>query len=467
MDALFDSLLGNARRLRHDVTKLIHIGSATTDHYVCIARADAPVKSFKEALTQEFLIGASQPGTSTRDYPAMLNNMTGAKIKQVSGYPGTREITLAIEKNEVQGLCGFSWSSLNAQKPDWVKSGFIRVIVQEHDKGNPDVNKMGVPLAVDFATSPENRKIMELVYSSETFGRPYLLAPDIPAERVAALRKAFMETMKDTRAAGGGAADRARHRSDLGRGPAGPGREDFRDADGFRREDQGRDGLPRAVDAAVTDRACGAPPPAPRPCRGPGRRRAEDRAARCTRSPARARLRAGPDPSRHSRRSSMNFLGPGPRGDVANDFPGGRHRDIAGDVDDAGTAIVRGVQDEAELRLHRAADDRSARCRSRLAPSSPRSCRMRDSRWSPAGRLMTRPIAPSLLWRTIRMTVSRNRGSRMSDVATRSCPVRKRPCGGSAVAGGAAPNSAAGATSAASVVNNRRARTRDTDFTRP
>jgi tripartite-type tricarboxylate transporter receptor subunit TctC len=197
MDALFDATLGNARRLRHDATKLIHIGSATTDHYVCIARSDAPIKTFKQALTQEFLIGASQPGTSTRDYPAMLNNTTGAKIKQVSGYPGTREITLAIEKNEVHGLCGFSWSSLQAQKPDWIKSGFIRVIVQEHDKGNPEINKMGVPLAVDFATSPENRKIMELIYSSETFGRPYLTAPDVPAERIAALRKAFMETMAD------------------------------------------------------------------------------------------------------------------------------------------------------------------------------------------------------------------------------------------------------------------------------
>jgi tripartite-type tricarboxylate transporter receptor subunit TctC len=197
MDALFDATLGNARRLRHDATRLIHIGSATTDHYVCIARSDAPIKTFKQALTEEFLIGASQPGTSTRDYPAMLNNTTGAKIKQVSGYPGTREITLAIEKNEVHGLCGFSWSSLQAQKPDWIKSGFIRVIVQEHDKGNPEINKMGVPLAVDFATSPENRKIMELIYSSETFGRPYLTAPDVPAERVAALRKAFMETMAD------------------------------------------------------------------------------------------------------------------------------------------------------------------------------------------------------------------------------------------------------------------------------
>ena len=197
MDALFDALLGNNRRLRHDATKLIHLGSATTDHYVCIARADAPVKSFKEAQTRELIIGVSHPGTSTKDYPAMLNNLAGAKLRQVAGYPGTREITLAIEKNEVHGLCGFSWSSFKAQRPDWLKSGFVRVIVQEHDKGNPEVNAMGVPLAVDFATSPENRKIMELVYSSETFGRPYMLAPGVPEDRVAALRKAFLETMKD------------------------------------------------------------------------------------------------------------------------------------------------------------------------------------------------------------------------------------------------------------------------------
>lgn len=197
LDALFDATLGDSRRLRHDATKFIHLGSATIDHYVCIARGDAPVKSFKDVLTQELIIGSSQPGTSTRDYPAMLNNLTGAKIRQVGGYPGTREITLAIEKNEVQGLCGFSWSSLNAQRPDWIKSGFVRVIVQEHDKGHPDIFKLGAPVAVDFAKTPEARQIMELVYSAETFGRPYMLAPGVPAERVAALRKAFLEAMRD------------------------------------------------------------------------------------------------------------------------------------------------------------------------------------------------------------------------------------------------------------------------------
>jgi tripartite-type tricarboxylate transporter receptor subunit TctC len=197
LESLLDTLLGETRRQRHDATKFVQLGSATIDHYVCIVRADAPVKSFRELLGQELIIGASQPGTSTRDFPAMLNNMTGSRIRLVSGYPGTREITLAIEKDEVKGLCGFSWSSLNAQRPDWLKSGFIRVLVQEHDKGHPDINRMGVPLAVDFAKTPENRRVMELIYSSETFGRPYMLPPGVPAERVMALRQAFMATMRD------------------------------------------------------------------------------------------------------------------------------------------------------------------------------------------------------------------------------------------------------------------------------
>jgi hypothetical protein len=155
------------------------------------------VKSFKELLTQELIIGASQPGTSTRDFPALLNNAVGTKFRIVSGYPGTREITLAIEKGEVQGLCGFSWSSMTAQQPKWLESGFIRVLAQEHDRGHPAINRMGVPLTVDFAKSPEHRRIMELIYSSETFGRPYLMPPGVPADRVALLRKAFMDTLRD------------------------------------------------------------------------------------------------------------------------------------------------------------------------------------------------------------------------------------------------------------------------------
>jgi tripartite-type tricarboxylate transporter receptor subunit TctC len=194
---VLDPLFGDPSRTKHDASKFIYLGSATIDYYICIARADAAVKSFKDLLTQELIIGASQPGTSTRDFPALLNSMAGTKFRIVSGYPGTREITLAIEKGEVQGLCGFSWSSLQAQQPSWLKTGFIRVLAQEHDKGHAALNTMGVPLTVDFAKTPASRGIMELIYSSETFGRPYMLPPGVPADRVAALRKAFLEALRD------------------------------------------------------------------------------------------------------------------------------------------------------------------------------------------------------------------------------------------------------------------------------
>jgi tripartite-type tricarboxylate transporter receptor subunit TctC len=195
--AVLDPLFADKARLKHDSSKFIYLGSATVDYYICIIRGDAAVKEFKDALTREVIIGASQPGTSTYDFPVLLNNAAGTKFRVVSGYRGTREITLAIEKGEVQGLCGFSWSSLSAQHPDWLKSGFIRVLVQEHDKGHPALNKMGVPLGVDFAKSPENRRIMELIYSSETFGRPYMVPPGVPADRVAALRRAFLDALRD------------------------------------------------------------------------------------------------------------------------------------------------------------------------------------------------------------------------------------------------------------------------------
>src|SRR5260370_8093257 len=102
----------------------------------------------------------------------MLNNLTGTKIRLVSGYPGTREITLAIEKGEVKGLCGFSWSSLKAQRPHWLKSGFIRVIVQEHDKGHPDITRMAVPPAAPFPTTPPNPRAMQPIYSSPPSAHP-------------------------------------------------------------------------------------------------------------------------------------------------------------------------------------------------------------------------------------------------------------------------------------------------------
>ena len=160
-------------------------------------RADAPVTAFKDLFSKEMISAASTSGGSSRDFPSVLNNVLGTKINLVSGYPGTKEMSLAIERNEVQGTGGYLWSSLKTQNPDWLNPTKIKIIVQEAVKGNAELTKMGVPLAIDFAKTPEDRQVMELVYGQLVFGRPYILPPGTPTDRVNVLRAAFMATAKD------------------------------------------------------------------------------------------------------------------------------------------------------------------------------------------------------------------------------------------------------------------------------
>lgn len=184
-------------RPTHDMTKFHYIGNANKDFYVCLIRADAPVKTFAEAFEKEVVVGATAEGASTRDFPTLLKNLLGAKFKVVSGYRGTHEINLAIERNEVHGGCGETWSSVAAMHPAWFRDGAVKVLVQEDRDGYPDLNRQGVPLARDFAKNEEQRQILDLFYSQTAFGRPYVVAPEVPKERVEALRKAFMATMTD------------------------------------------------------------------------------------------------------------------------------------------------------------------------------------------------------------------------------------------------------------------------------
>jgi tripartite-type tricarboxylate transporter receptor subunit TctC len=181
----------------HDPSKLIMIGSANSSVFFCVVRSDASVKSFAETFDKEAIIGTSSEGATLRDYPVMLVNLLGVKMRLIGGYAGSREIMIAIERNEVQGMCGMDWSSFLTQQPAWVSSGFARLLAQEDLKGHPVMNKVGVPLTISFAKNAEARDAMELIYSQNLFGRPYIMSPGVPADRVAALRQAFAATLKD------------------------------------------------------------------------------------------------------------------------------------------------------------------------------------------------------------------------------------------------------------------------------
>lgn len=192
---ILEPLLG-LTPVKHDPSKFHYLGSANDDVYICIARTDSPVQTFADVFKKELIVGASG-SSSTSDYPAVLNAVLGTKFKVVLGYPGSREISLAIEKGEAQGACGLAWPSIAVTQAGWFDTGKVKVIVQTHAVGYPELNAKGIPLASSFAKTEEQKAILALFFSQSRFGRPYVLAPDVPAPRVAALRKAFGETMVD------------------------------------------------------------------------------------------------------------------------------------------------------------------------------------------------------------------------------------------------------------------------------
>ena len=154
-------------------------------------------QSFEEMFTKELVVGASN-SSSTADFPAVLNAALGTKFKMVLGYPGSREIGLAIDKQEVFGACGLAWPSISVTAPGWFgPNGTMRALVQTHGRGHPELTALGVPNAMSFAKTDEQKQTLEFFFSQMVFGRPYVVAPEVPRERVEALRKAFWATLGD------------------------------------------------------------------------------------------------------------------------------------------------------------------------------------------------------------------------------------------------------------------------------
>jgi hypothetical protein len=163
----------------HDPAKFVMLGSANRSVYFCVVRSDAPVKTFAEVFDKEVIIGTSGEGASLRELPVMLTNVLGVKLRLIGGYAGSREIMVAMERGEVQGMCGMDWSSFLTQQRDWIGSGFVRLLAQEDLRGHPTMNRMGVPLTISFAKTDEDRQVMEMIYSQNSVGRPYLVPPEV------------------------------------------------------------------------------------------------------------------------------------------------------------------------------------------------------------------------------------------------------------------------------------------------
>ncbi|MGE5538490.1 MAG: Bug family tripartite tricarboxylate transporter substrate binding protein [Gemmatimonas sp.] len=195
--AVMDPLTGDKSQVQHDPQKFNYLGTANKEVRVCAVWHTAPAQSFKDVFNTETILAASAEGGATADYAAVLDAVLGTKFKVVRGYPGTRDMTLAIERGEAHGLCGYAWTSLKTQNAEWVNSGKIKVILQTAFEGDPELNKMGVPLVWEFVKNEDDRKVIELLLAQQVFGRPYVAPPGTPAAMVKVLRAAFADTMKD------------------------------------------------------------------------------------------------------------------------------------------------------------------------------------------------------------------------------------------------------------------------------
>jgi tripartite-type tricarboxylate transporter receptor subunit TctC len=175
--------------------KLNWLGSANNEVSVCVALKSSGIAKFSDLFTKELTVGGTGASSDTDQFPRVLNAVLGTHFKIVQGYPGGNDVVLAMERGEVQGRCGWSWSSVISTHKSWIEDKRMIVLVQLSLTKHPDLPD--VPLAMDFAKTDAQRQILKLIFARNVMGRPYVAPPNVPADRVAILRKAFMDTMAD------------------------------------------------------------------------------------------------------------------------------------------------------------------------------------------------------------------------------------------------------------------------------
>ena len=176
-------------------TDLTWIGSANNEVSVCVSMAGSGVATIEEARVKELAMGASGPNDDTGQFPKVINGLLGTKFKVVTGYPGGNDVVLAMERGEVQGRCGWSWSSLLSTHKDMLDNKRINLLLQTALTKHPDLPN--VPVITELAQTDEQKQMIRLFFARQVMGRPFVAPPDLPPERLAVLRKAFLDTMKD------------------------------------------------------------------------------------------------------------------------------------------------------------------------------------------------------------------------------------------------------------------------------
>jgi tripartite-type tricarboxylate transporter receptor subunit TctC len=195
--AVMGPILDEKSETLFDPTKVLFLGTANNGTRVCLSRAGSKIKTFDDVLTQKASFGGISANESTREYGYMHKKTSGAQFDIVSGYAGTADIALALERGEIDGACGWDWSSVKSQRPDWIRDRKINLLLQTGLEPNPELTGMGVPSVFKYVKDEADRKAVELIVSQQVFLRSYILPAEIPAPLLDTLRAAFDATMAD------------------------------------------------------------------------------------------------------------------------------------------------------------------------------------------------------------------------------------------------------------------------------
>lgn len=183
----------NPDRARFDARKFVWIGSALRETQVMVASAKAPVTRFEQAFTREMIIGGS--GGATNTFPTLTNAILGTKFKIISGYPGTREVNLAMERDEVHAIGAITWASVKGTMAEKLRAKEVVMVGQYGAKVHPELPD--VTHVPSLAKTPDDAAALRLLFATQEFGRPYITSPGTPPEIASLLQKSFMATMND------------------------------------------------------------------------------------------------------------------------------------------------------------------------------------------------------------------------------------------------------------------------------
>jgi tripartite-type tricarboxylate transporter receptor subunit TctC len=189
---VISQLMGHAK---FDTREFSWIGSVTKDTSLCVSWHTSPIKSWNDVMTKQFTVGGEGADADPDIFAKLYKNLFGANFRLASGFPGTSNIALGMQRGEVHGLCGLSWSTLKSQHPDWLRDKRVNLLIQAAPVRDPELPD--VLMASDLVKTEEQKQILDFAVVSQTIARPIAAPPGIPADRKAALRAAFDATVRD------------------------------------------------------------------------------------------------------------------------------------------------------------------------------------------------------------------------------------------------------------------------------